>query len=70
MITLMDGNYMALKDIMVLYQLISLKRFKENYITLVIVDGALERLYSPTAQSSETPIPTDRGSQGMESPEY
>lgn len=46
MIKLMGEDYMSLKDIMLLFNLNSAKRFRENYITPALSDGAIERLYS------------------------
>ena len=45
LIKLMDVEYMSLRDIMALFKLNSVKRFRENYITPAIEDGAIERLY-------------------------
>ncbi|MDE6770933.1 MAG: ATP-dependent DNA helicase RecG, partial [Muribaculaceae bacterium] len=45
LITLMDEDYKSLKEIMILFQLNSVKRFRENYLTPAIEDGTLERLY-------------------------
>ena len=41
----MGESYMSLKEIMGLFNLNSVKRFRENYLTPAIEDGALERLY-------------------------
>ncbi len=41
----MDEDYMALKDIMALFNLKSVKRFRENYLNPAISDGTIERLY-------------------------
>ena len=45
LIKLMGENYMSLKDIMLLFNLNSAKRFRENYLTPALSDGAIERLY-------------------------
>ena len=45
LIKLMGEGYMSLKEIMGLFNLNSVKRFRENYLTPAIEDGALERLY-------------------------
>lgn len=41
----MGEGYMSLKEIMGLFNLNSAKRFRENYLTPAIKDGALEKLY-------------------------
>ena len=46
LIKLMGEDYMSLKDIMLLFNLNSAKRFRENYITPALSDGAIARLYS------------------------
>ena len=45
LINLMGEGYMSLKEIMGLFNLNSAKRFRENYLTPAIKDGALEKLY-------------------------
>lgn len=45
LIKLMGEDYMSLKDIMLLFNLNSAKRFRENYLTPALSDGAIERLY-------------------------
>lgn len=45
LIKLMDVDYMSLKDIMALFKLNSVKRFRENYLNPSIEDGAIERLF-------------------------
>ena len=46
LIILMGEDYMSLSEIMSLFNLSSAKRFRENYITPALSDGAIERLYS------------------------
>lgn len=41
----MGEDYMSLRDIMSLFNLNSAKRFRENYLTPALYDGAIERLY-------------------------
>lgn len=41
----MGEDYMSLRDIMSLFNLNSTKRFRENYLTPALSDGAIERLY-------------------------
>ena len=41
----MKEEYMTLRDLMALFNLNSIKRFRENYIHPAISDGGLERLY-------------------------
>jgi ATP-dependent DNA helicase RecG len=45
LIKLMGEDYMSLKDIMLLFNLNSAKRFRENYLTPALSDRAIERLY-------------------------
>ena len=45
LIMVMKEEYMTLRDLMALFNLNSIKRFRENYIHPAISDGGLERLY-------------------------
>ena len=41
----MGDDYMDMKEIMALFNLKSVKRFRENYILPALTDGTIERLY-------------------------
>ena len=45
LIELMGDEYMGMKEIMELFDLKSVKRFRENYIQPALAEGAIERLY-------------------------
>lgn len=45
LVELMGDEYMGMKEIMELFDLKSVKRFRENYIQLALSEGAIERLY-------------------------
>ncbi|MDE7150002.1 MAG: hypothetical protein K2O01_06305 [Bacteroidales bacterium] len=45
LIEFMGDDYMDMKEIMTLFKLKSVKRFRENYIQPALADGAIERLY-------------------------
>lgn len=45
LVELMGDGYMGMKEIMELFDLKSVKRFRENYIQPALAEGAIERLY-------------------------
>ena len=49
LVELMGDEYMGMKEIMELFDLKIIKRFRENYIQPALAEGAIERLYPDQA---------------------